>query len=654
VVSFAIGDLTVNLIDTPGHPDFIAEVERVLGVLDGAVLVVSAVEGVQAQTRVLFRTLRRLGVPTLFFVNKVDRVGADCARVVGEIRELLSPAVVPMGAVTGAGTRSAAFRPYATAMPPAAVSPWVEVLAENDEELLAAWVADERQVDAARLWVALVEQTRRGLVFPVFVGSAITGAGTAELTAGIRDLLPAADGDAHASVSGSVFKVERGPAGEKIAYVRMHAGTLRTRDRVLLHRPQAGAVPGADAGEDVGPRADVGPGGDAGPGGDLGSGDDLGSRGDAGVSVAKITGLAVFDHGKAVPAREVVAGQIATVHGLTDVRIGDSIGTPRPGPGRRLFAPPTLETVVAPADPGDRAALHAALTELAEQDPLINLRLDGQRGQLHVSLFGEVQKEVIQATLATDYGLAVHFHETSTLYVERPTGTGSAVDHIGAPSNPFIATVGLRIDPSPPDTGVRFELDVKLESIPMYVYGSVAEFRRAMTETVTRTLGQGLYGWQVIDCVVTLTDSAYDSPSTGRGDFRDLTPLVLMAALVQAGTVVCEPIHRFRIECPADTVALVLAAVARLRGSPSAPSVRGSTCVLEGLVPARGVHELQRQIRGLTRGEGVVDAEFDHYRPVTGPPPTRPRTDHNPLNRKEYLLHVVRRVPGRSDRSPEP
>src|SRR6195256_4637644 len=110
VVSFPINDITVNLIDTPGHPDFIAEVERVLSVLDGAVLVVSAVEGVQAQTRVLMRALQRLRVPTLIFVNKIDRGGADTERVLRGIAERLTPAIVPMGSAGGLGTRGAEFR----------------------------------------------------------------------------------------------------------------------------------------------------------------------------------------------------------------------------------------------------------------------------------------------------------------------------------------------------------------------------------------------------------------------------------------------------------------------------------------------------------------------------------------------------------------
>ena len=162
VVSFVAGDVAVNLIDTPGHPDFIAEVERVLGVLDGAVLVVSAVEGVQAQTRVLMRALRRLAIPTLIFVNKTDRRGADPARVLRELRERLSPAAVGWD-----DERRLA-----------------EVLADHDDAILEAYVADDVQLSAAQLRAALVEQTRAARVHPVFTGSARSGAGVADLVAG--------------------------------------------------------------------------------------------------------------------------------------------------------------------------------------------------------------------------------------------------------------------------------------------------------------------------------------------------------------------------------------------------------------------------------------------------------------------------------------
>src|SRR3954451_19562865 len=174
VVSFTVGDVAVNLIDTPGHPDFIAEVERALGVLDGAVLVVSAVEGVQAQTRILMRALQRLRVPTLIFVNKIDRAGAGGARVVREIAAKVSPAVAVLGAPERLGTRAAAFAPYGRD-DPAFTGRRHDLLAEHDAALLAAYVG-EAPPPPAVLWDALAAQCRRGAGHPLAFGPGRPGA----------------------------------------------------------------------------------------------------------------------------------------------------------------------------------------------------------------------------------------------------------------------------------------------------------------------------------------------------------------------------------------------------------------------------------------------------------------------------------------------
>src|SRR5882762_7246017 len=235
VVSFAIDDVTVNLIDTPGHPDFIAEVERVLSVLDGAVLVISGVEGVQPQTRILMRALERLRIPTIVFVNKIDRPGAGGERVVQAISERLTKAVVPMGTARALGTRAAYFSP-STVEDAVFRARLTELLAERDDGIMAAYVENESDLHSDLLRDALAAQTKRALVHPVFFGSAITGAGVESLMTGIAELLPAAAGDGDGPVSGTVFKVERGPAGEKIAYVRMFTGTVQTRDRLRFGR----------------------------------------------------------------------------------------------------------------------------------------------------------------------------------------------------------------------------------------------------------------------------------------------------------------------------------------------------------------------------------------------------------------------------------
>src|SRR5207248_4485564 len=401
VVSFAIDDVVVNLIDTPGHPDFIAEVERVLSVLDGAVLVISAVEGVQSQTPLLMRALQRVGVPTLLFVNKIDRAGADPERVLQAISDRLTPAVIPVGSVGEGGTRAASFTPFG---------------APDDE---------------------LVADAKRAALHPVFFGSALTGAGVDSLMSGIAELLPAAEGDVDGPVSGSVFKIERGPAGEKIAYVRMFSGTVRTRDRLRF-----------------------------------GQGTEQ-----------KVTAISVFDDGSAARRASVSAGDIGKLWGLTGVQIGDAIGTPRRAVEHR-FAPPTLETVVVPVDADDKGRLRVALAQLSEQDPLIDVRQDDTRQEIFVSLYGEVQKEVVQATLANDFGLDVTFREVTPIYVERPTGTGEAIELLHADSNPFLATIGLPIEPGPHGSGIDFRSTVDARTVPLYLYKTVESFTESMGEYV--------------------------------------------------------------------------------------------------------------------------------------------------------------------------
>ena len=143
-----------------------------------------------------------------------------------------------------------------------------------------------------------------------------------------------------------------------------------------------------------------------------------------------------------------------------------------------------------------------------------------------------------------------------------------------------------------------------------------------------------------------MTHSGYSSPGTGPGDFRNLTPLVLMKALKRAGTEVCEPVHLFRLEAPIDTLGQTLSALARLQANPTATSTGESSYTLEGEILATRMHQLEQQLRAVTRGEGVLAFTFSRYQPVRGTVPSRPRTDHNPLNYGEYLLRITRRVKG--------
>ena len=606
VASFAVGGVSVNLIDTPGHPDFIAEVERALRVLDGAVLVVSAVEGVQAQTRVLLRTLRRLRVPTLLFVNKIDRRGARYRSLLDDLAEKLTPDIVAMGSVRALGAREARSVPHGPDDPEFTAR--LLELAADDDGLLAAYVQDEASLPYPRLRRELAARARRGTVHPVFFGSAATGEGVDQLMAALTELLPVASGDPDGPASGSVFKVEADRDGATVAYVRLFSGTVRTRDRL----PFGQARPDRKEG--------------------------------------RVTAIDLVEGSTDVRRGAVAAGEIGKLRGLEAVRIGDAIGLPPATTGEQhLFAPPTLEAVVVPERPAERGRLHAALRQLAEQDPLIGLRQDDLRQELSVSLYGEVQKEVIQATLAEEYGIEVGFRETTTVCTEQPTGVGEAEEVLGRAPNPYTATLGLRVQPGPAGSGTVLRLDVPVESVPLYIYKTVDDFRSTLAEIVAGTLQQGLCGWQVRDCLVTVTRCGYSSPTSTAADFRKLAPLVLMAALKQAGTAVCEPVHRFRLDGPAEALGTVLGALGRFAAVADEQRLHGPSFTVSGTVPASRVRELEQASPSLAHGEGVLESVFDHYRPVHGTLPVRPRWDDNPLDRREYLLRVERRVAMRHD-----
>jgi ribosomal protection tetracycline resistance protein len=221
-----------------------------------------------------------------------------------------------------------------------------------------------------------------------------------------------------------------------------------------------------------------------------------------------------------------------------------------------------------------------------------------------------------------------------------------------AESNPFFATVGLRIDPAPNDHGIEFRLAVDTRTLPLYLYKSAERFTESMGQYVRQTLQEGIFGWQVTDCIVTMIKCTYsvpDGPPSRRGplstaaDFRKLTPIVVMRALEQVGTVVCEPIVRVSLEIPTDTIGAVMPALARLDAAVETPSLQGRLCTIETVLSTARAHDLQRQLPGLTRGEGVLESSFEGYEPASGDRPTRRRTTANPLDVDEYMMHPARR-----------
>jgi len=601
VVSFALGDVDVNLVDTPGHADFIAEVERALRILDGAVLVISAVEGVQAQTRLLMRTLRAMRIPTLLFVNKIDRAGARLGGLVDDIRVALSEKVVLMSAVTDLGTTAAevSTRPLGD---PAFVDELTEVVATEDETVLLRWLDSSAEVSDDERRTLLADRVQAVAAHPVFAGSAITGAGVRALMDGIHTYLaPPAEVPADTRLDvdaddlrAAVFKIVRNAAGEKLAYVRLHSGSVAVRQHVPLFRRMDGRVDRLDE---------------------------------------LITSVQVLVRGSETETRAAGRGEIALVGGLRSARIGDQLGTSEGLVDLDHLSTPGLETVVTPVD-ADRTKVHDALAAMAEQDPLIDLRV-GVEGELAVSLYGEVQKEVLREQLLRDYNVRAEFSRTRTIFIERIDGIGTAAQEIW--TSGFPAGVGLRVGPAPVGSGLVYRLEVELGAL-------LLSFHTAIEETVRTSLEQGLAGWRIPDAEVVVTATAYNSVMTTAGHFRQLTPLVLFAALAEAGTTVCEPMSRFDLTGPAASMSVLMRALADAEASIGAPEVGTSTLRLVGELPTERVHELTQLLPGLTSGQGLLRTTPGGYRPLRHGRPSRTRTDGNPLDRVEYMRHLHQRT----------
>ena len=437
--------------------------------------------------------------------------------------------------------------------------------------------------------------------------------GIDDLLRGVDELLSATTRDPDADISGRVFKIERTPAGERVAYVRLFAGTLRPRQKVRV----------------------------------------------GGGEEAKATSIKVFAPAGAPRRDTLAAGEMATVRGLGVVRVGDAIGEPPPGQSETArFPRPALEAVVYAARSGQQGSLRAALAQLAEQDPLIDVRQDDHRHEIAVSLYGEVQKEVIQATLERDYGIAAEFRETTTVCIERPVRRrrGRGGDPCQVPHQHHGPELADQHQPVPGDAraphrarraGHRDRVPPRCRAaarpaLPVPHAGGVL---RAAGGVRAEALAEGLAGWQVTDCLVTMTDCGYASPETSAADFRRLTQLVLATALERAGTWVCEPLADLALELPSSTAPGVLAVVGRLGGRVTGQFSANGVSRVGAVLPVARVRSLQHQLPGLTMGEGILEARPDGYVPVGGDnPPRRERSGPSPLDRELWLAWLKRRV----------
>lgn len=384
-VSFTYKNVKINLIDTPGHVEFVAEVERAMSVLDGAVLVVSAKEGVQSHTILLYESLKKLGKPIIIFINKMDRMGVDVERVIDHVKQDLCKNIIPLQSVTqnedGLIIGDLLETPSL-----------IDDLSLYDDALLEGYI-NEETIDKDQLHSSLQNLSWSQSVYPVCFGSALKNVGINDLLEAIVSYLPVSCPKKQGPLEGVVFKIVRNKQGKREIYTRLYSGSIRSR-QVL--------------GEE------------------------------------KISFIKRMENGKLEYVKEAYGNDIVVLMGPEKLRVGDVIG--QPSSYKRIsLGTPTLRTRISAED---KRTLAQIIDTLAESDPFLEYDIEPHSKDLYLNLFGEIQMEIIESQIKEGYGVDVTFSEPSIIYKEMPVGKGHHILDMYVDDHPFCATVGLRVEPN--------------------------------------------------------------------------------------------------------------------------------------------------------------------------------------------------------------
>ncbi len=603
----------INIIDTPGHIDFTAEVQRSLRVLDGGIVVFDAVHGVEPQSETVWRQADRYGVPRICFINKMDRVGASYERSIESIREKLgaNPVAVQLPIGSEADFRGVidllemkavvwvddlGKKPQVTEIPAElraaaeeAREKMLEQIVETDEALMDKYFGDE-EITVAELKAALRRATIAGQLQPVFCGSALKNKGIQPLLDGVVDYLPSPvdippvrgvnpdtgeeevrEARDDAPLAALVFKIVTDPYAGRLAYFRVYSGTLR----------QGATVYNATKGRKE-----------------------------------RIGRLIRMYADRREDISEVYAGDIAAVVGLKHTFTGDTLCDPKaPIVLESIsFPEPVISVAVEPKSTADQDKLAKALQKLAEEDPTFRVRVDEATGQTIISGMGELHLEILIDRMKREFNVQARVGKPRVAYRETitrpvPKVEGKFVKQTGGRGQ--YGHVILSLEPAEPGTGIAFENKIVGGAIPK-------EFIPAVEKGVREAADAGVVaGYPVTDVKVTLLDGSYHEVDSSEMAFKMAASMAFREGAKQARPVLLEPIMKVEVTVPEEYLGEVLGQLSARRADIQGIEARpGNVRAVRAMVPLSEMFGYATALRSATQGRGVFTMEFDHYEPV--------------------------------------
>lgn len=567
---FSHKDAQIDLIDTPGHADFSAEVERSVWALDMAVVVVCSVEGVQPQTELLFSALKRQNIPVIFFLNKTDRAGADPKGVLKQIHQLLTPKAV--------------FMDDAEAV--------TDLLCDEDESMLERYLEGETFPDSF-LHRKLCKLAGSGRAYPVLTGSALRDEGVEALMDAMVDCAPSPR--PISELCGIIFAAQQHKTLGRGLWVRLYGGTLENRSSILV---PDGTDPLTQEEK---------------------------------TKQLKITQIWSAD---GAPVGKVSAGEIGILYGLGNTPIGTILGDSSLLP--RKIAPGSLRTPVItvqaiPEKAEQIQALRLACEILAGEDPMLQTKYIRSLDELHLSVMGTIQLEILQELLKERFELNIHFGEPAIIYKETISEAAEGYVAYLAPK-PCWAILRFKIEPAERGSGVQFSSTVPVRTIQ-------ARYQNQVAQAIPLALNQGRLGWEVTDVKITLIDGGEHKFHTHPLDFIVATPMAIQDGLAKGGSTLLEPILEIRFLLPQDCVGRVMSDVNTMRGEVLQSFGEGDRVILDALVPVSTSLDYAVTLASATSGRGAMSIRLHGYRDCSlelGA--VTPRRSVDPLDTSKYIL----------------
>ena len=520
-----------TLLDTPGHVDFSVEMERVLSVLDVAVLVISASAGVQSQVSAIWKLLKHYDIPAFIFVNKMDQPDTSKEKILIELKEKLDSNIIDYA---DANSDKVSYEKF------------LEEVSLTDETVLEAYM-ETGSVD----FTDIQNLVRNRKFFPAFFGSALKYEGVDEFLKSFAALvIPPVYGNEFAA---RVFKIARDDAGNRLTYMKLMGGSLSVREMI---------------------------------------GDE------------KVTGIRIYSGEKYESRDRVEAGEICVVTGLKGTKAGKGLGWLSGTEIGSVLKQVMSYKVELPEDEPAHVFL-PKIREISEEIPELSVKYSEEKKEITISLMGEVQTEVLKHLIKERYNVDIGFGEGHTLYKETIAETVYGVGHF-EPLRHY-AEVELRLEPAERGSGLSFASEVSEDELSL-------NYQRLILSHLEEKEYKGvLTGSPITDMKITLVAGRAHLKHTEGGDFRQATYRAVRQGLMQARSVLLEPVYDFKLEVPEEAIGRAMTDIGKMNGSFSSPENMSGKAVLTGKVPVSEVKNYALELRAYTKGEGVLTLTPSDY-----------------------------------------